>query len=41
MSNPRTQAVTVLIKDAEKYSFLVPVYAFLYPTDIYLMLAYF
>lgn len=40
MSNPRTQAIMVLIKSAEKYLFLVPVYAFHYSTNIYLMLAY-
>lgn len=40
MSNPRTQAITVLIKSAEKDLFLVPVYTFYYSTYIYLMLAY-
>lgn len=40
MSNPRTQAIIVLIKSAEKYLFLVLVYAFHYSTNIYLMPAY-
>lgn len=40
LSNSRTQAVMVLIKSAEKYVFLVQVYAFHYSTNIYLMLAY-
>lgn len=40
MSNARTQAIIVLIKNAEKYFFLVPVYAFHNSTNIYFMLAY-